>query len=900
MNATVVEYDYDVIALTETWLDESTTDAMLLNNFTVFRNDRKGRGGGTLIAVKKCIKCFRYSLDTELPIEATAVIIESKNPALLICIYIPPDDISKNLLNNIDNIVSGINPAHGTTVIVGDFNINVANISNPFSIQLDTIFAIYGYDQLISSTTRSSSNTIIDLLYTNNKDALSGINVIDNISSSCDHNAIELRMSMSDQECAKKAFTKYMITDDGIEKFKNILSSCDWDTIIQRSLGMDDMFNEYEKICNKAMKDSFVEKKVSTVHKVMNKTIAKLLHKKRKLFRRMKQNRDDAIEQEIKTIYEQIKMNIAIEKKLEMEKIFSRYPNLNSLFKYIKAIKNNSTSNTLLSNGMIISQDADIAEVLANSFSQVYNNIGYSDSSEKYDCGEYEPLETDPLQISKFINQLKTKKSTGFSFNHTTVMKSCSLTFGYILSKMFNAMLKIRCIPSSMKHSKVTPIAKPGKDQMNALSYRPVSVDLIESKLLAMFLKSKLEDQNIELNCSQYGFVKKSNTTIQIIDVHHMILNNLENKKCIGVDVIFLDYSSAFDKVLINKLILSLKVHGVDVKICDMINEMHNGRKQTIVFNGQKSSPITPTSGVIQGGVCSPMLYNIYVDIVGKKLNSKIYKFADDTIIIRPIFDHSDIKILQDDINTVCSESTELGLKMNSSKVKHIRFGTRSRSLANIYEIDGQDIESVLSYKHLGYIFDCKLSMNERIPATIKSANRTLRMLNSICSGCDGWTFLKVYIIYVRPIIEYSFIVMEPSKAQERSIEFIQKNVTKRVINMMNFPYMRYNVRLRLLSIQSIESRRKYFLMKQCQKIYSDDNVPAHWTETLSFKTSTRNGMFIERLTGILNVTRRSFFYQIVNNFNNLPKNIRDQIGHRSFLNLVNDHYDNEFYNNYI
>lgn len=56
---------------------------------------------------------------------------------------------------------------------------------------------------------------------------------------------------------------------------------------------------------------------------------------------------------------------------------------------------------------------------------------------------------------------------------------------------------------------------------------------------------------------------KGRNTTAQLIDVHHMILSDLEEKKSIGAVVIFLDYSSAFDKVLISELIQSLEKHDV-------------------------------------------------------------------------------------------------------------------------------------------------------------------------------------------------------------------------------------------------------------------------------------------------------------------------------------------------
>lgn len=61
---------YDIIALTETHLDNSISDSEILpNNYLVFRRDRRSngrRGGGVLIAVSDHIKAIpRESLQSE-------------------------------------------------------------------------------------------------------------------------------------------------------------------------------------------------------------------------------------------------------------------------------------------------------------------------------------------------------------------------------------------------------------------------------------------------------------------------------------------------------------------------------------------------------------------------------------------------------------------------------------------------------------------------------------------------------------------------------------------------------------------------------------------------------------------------------------------------------------------
>lgn len=88
--------------------------------------------------------------------------------------------------------------------------------------------------------------------------------------------------------------------------------------------------------------------------------------------------------------------------------------------------------------------------------------------------------------------------------------------------------------------------------------------------------------------------------------------------------------------------------------------------------------------------------------------------------------------------------------------------------------------------------------------------------------------------------------------------------------------------------------------MKMCQKIYMNENVPTTWTEIVTFIPSSRNGIFVKRIEGRLEITRRSFLYQILIKFNSLPQNVRQLIGQRSFLKSVDEYYDIQFYENYV
>lgn len=86
--------NYDLILITETWLNISTPK-FKIKNFDTIRNDRSlGKGGGTAILVKGSIKYCEFPLQNKInnKIEACAIRITWQGkPLIIVSIYVPPD-----------------------------------------------------------------------------------------------------------------------------------------------------------------------------------------------------------------------------------------------------------------------------------------------------------------------------------------------------------------------------------------------------------------------------------------------------------------------------------------------------------------------------------------------------------------------------------------------------------------------------------------------------------------------------------------------------------------------------------------------------------------------------------------------------------------------------------------
>lgn len=121
---------YDVVVLTETWLDEVIPSCMLFgNDYVVYRGDRtpltstKKRSGGTLIAVKRTIPSNLIPINDE-GLEHVWVSLRMKRSSLAIgAAYIPPDKASDvQLTNRHITSMESVIPKHDAVAVFGDYN----------------------------------------------------------------------------------------------------------------------------------------------------------------------------------------------------------------------------------------------------------------------------------------------------------------------------------------------------------------------------------------------------------------------------------------------------------------------------------------------------------------------------------------------------------------------------------------------------------------------------------------------------------------------------------------------------------------------------------------------------------------------------------------------------------
>ena len=483
--------------------------------------------------------------------------------------------------------------------------------------------------------------------------------------------------------------------------------------------------------------------------------------------------------------------------------------------------------------------------------------------------------------VMKEIDKLKKTKSPGPDDIFPRVLKEARDVVSEPLANIFRKSLDTGVVPSIWKKANVVPIFKKG-DKTDMSNYRPISLTSVVGKLFESIIAKNIRDHLDKHNLikgSQHDFVKGKSCLTNLLSFYKKVYEAADNND--DYDIIYLDFSKAFDKVPHQRLLSKVKAHGIEGKVFRWIKEWLSDRKQRVQVNGEKSDWGCVTSGVPQGSVLGPLLFIIYIYDLDCGIASDISKFADDTKIGRKVKSATDAAVLQDDLKALYDWSSKWMMQFNVNKCSVLSVGRNNPQYD--YTLNNTVLSHSSCERDLGVRVSSDLRPRNHCIAARNRANRALGFISRSVSHRSAEVILRLYLALVRPHLDYAVQFWSPYyKKDIDSLESVQRRMTKMIQGIRNLPY---KDRLKELNLHSLQRRRLRGDLIEVFKWIKGINKGDLY-EVLIPKNDTRtrgNGYKLDKFRFRKDIGKNWFTNRVVDQWNKLSKYVVDANSIESF-----------------
>ena len=363
-------------------------------------------------------------------------------------------------------------------------------------------------------------------------------------------------------------------------------------------------------------------------------------------------------------------------------------------------------------------------------------------------------------------------------------------------------------MPHDWKTARITPIFKKGR-KTDANNYRPVSITSQTCKVMERIIRKKIlqhvDEHNLMTSC-QHGFVSRKSCLTNLLESLEEWTDVIDSGS--GLDIIYLDFSKAFDTVPHKRLLKKLHGYGIQGNVHGWLKAFLTDRKQLVSVGSSESRWGNVLSGVPQGSVLGPILFLLYVNDIPNLIKSGIKMFADDVKVYRAVQNEDDCKELQEDLANLEVWTSDWLLKLNTSKCKVMHCGTSNKHYdyhLNTSSVDPTPLQKTSEEKDLGLYITSSLKPTNHCQKVANKAMSALRLIRNSFSKLTENNFRILFSTYIRPHLEYCLQAAGPyMKHNLKALERVQRRASKLVVGMRKLPY---EERLRRLQMIKIEDR---------------------------------------------------------------------------------------------
>lgn len=823
---------YDVIILTETWIVDSIASSELFDDrYIVWRRDRdldltgQTRGGGVLIAIRRDITATlqpQYQSSAE-DLWLTIALKQRNNNTIftlnLCVIYVCKQNLGfsfsqqlHNFLSKLDDVI--LKKPDDAYLIIGDFNLssiiwepitdspgllpsNVCSSDEQHFVDELNVHDLRQYNGIVNNHGR-----VLDLVLSN-EDVLVLECVDPLVPIDPHHKALLIEAQINDVPClTPRSYVRYLYNKGDYESINKAIFKLDWGSEFSNLTLEEAVTLFYLKL--ECLKNKYIPRKniaSESYPKWYSPALKKVLKEKYKYLKKYKTYKNKTNQQSYMLLRDRAKL---LEKQCYLNYISTVENSIEKNPKYFWSyIKSRSKFKGIPNTLKYLDSTVTAGDDICNSFSAYFHSTFLSpgtildspsaaddDLSDAPLVSDISEIEIDTSHIAKLLSQLDPSKSAGPDNVSPFILINCAESIAVPVSLLFQKSLSHCAFPRIWKSAFVTPVHKKGS-RTDVVNYRPISKLCILAKVFERVIYNQVYAAvKNSFHGSQHGFLRGRSTASNLILLNDYITEAMDAGN--QVDVVYTDYSKAFDRIHHKTLLHKLFRIGIRGNLYRWFSSYIDRRTQAVVVSNYVSSWVTIPSGVPQGSLLGPLLFTIFInDISSCFLNSHLLCFADDMKIYTSITSPEDVINLQADLSRLDLYCTLNKLDLNPAKCSVVTYSRKRNAIPSAYTLKNEVLVKNMSIRDLGVIHDSKLLFDKHIDNIVSRASKSLGFVMRSCAVFNkAKTFKILYCTFVRSVLEYVSQVWNPRYDKYvMRIEQIQKKFVRYLCYRLKIPY---------------------------------------------------------------------------------------------------------------
>lgn len=430
--------------------------------------------------------------------------------------------------------------------------------------------------------------------------------------------------------------------------------------------------------------------------------------------------------------------------------------------------------------------------------------------------------------VEKALEKMKMGKASGFDgivkehllYSHPSII--------IYLMLLFNMMATHCFVPDDFGTGVMVPIIKDSVgDASDVNNYRGITLSPVISKLFEYCVMEKFHELAVN-NDLQFGFKQKLGCSHAIFALRQCVEYFVSRGSTVFMAA--LDARKAFDRVNHIKLFHLMCDAGIPVHIIRLLMNWYSKILIVVKWNGSYSSFCSLKSGVRQGGVLSPILFNIYINYVISSLSlsdlgchiNGVYigclVYADDIILLSASVGH-----LQMMLDICYVRGIEIDIMFNAKKSSLFVVGKACDVLIDTLRIGQDTIHWNKNMKYLGVQFKSGHVLQTDNDTVVR---KFYAAANAICSHVKFASEMSVLFLmetFCLPLLSYSCEALSYSKQQLNQLNICWNRAYRKVFKMNDWESVKEVQALcGRLDFMHIYAQRKLIFISKISRLNND------------------------------------------------------------------------------